>query len=267
MDTSTNTSFRNLPQGTGLYLSERNLQSDFPVLAHLFRPGQRVMDVGCGPGSITRGIAACVGPEGYVLGVDQDARLIEQAREHPHNPPQLCFEVQEATNLMGQDFDVVTASRLLLWVPDLNAVLESMLRVLKPGGLLVVLDNTARRITWTPELPESMQAYFSAYQAWRTAQGLNNQVADDLPDLLQELGCQDIQTLPSPEHTTRDHPLFEKRSGLWSPATSGRAMQVVQAGFFSEENRQQAEKDYRLWMQKAGQSITTHLATVVARKA
>ena len=61
-------------------LDRRTLQRDHRLLAALLRPGMAVLDVGCGTGAITAGIANAVGDSGYVVGVDRDGALLELAR-------------------------------------------------------------------------------------------------------------------------------------------------------------------------------------------
>src|SRR3982751_108959 len=64
-------------------LNRRTLDNDHRVLAAMLRPGLSVLDVGCGTGAITAGIARAVGPSGRAVGVDRDEAMLEIARrEH-----------------------------------------------------------------------------------------------------------------------------------------------------------------------------------------
>ena len=69
-----------MPSETAAILDRRSLARDHRRLAAMLRPGQRVLDVGCGTGAITRGIVEAVGPGGRVLGVDANRELIDAAR-------------------------------------------------------------------------------------------------------------------------------------------------------------------------------------------
>lgn len=68
-----------MPPGTEKLLDVRSLATDHAALAVLLRPGMTVLDVGCGTGAITRGIAHAVSPEGAVCGIDISAELIARA--------------------------------------------------------------------------------------------------------------------------------------------------------------------------------------------
>ena len=79
-------------------LNERTLEGDHRRLAELLAPGMRVLDAGCGTGSITAGIARRVGELGQVVGIDRDAVLFKQARTAFPDLANLEFEQAELRN-------------------------------------------------------------------------------------------------------------------------------------------------------------------------
>ncbi len=119
----------------------RRLASDAAFILPYLRAGLDVLDVGCGPGSITLGLAAKVAP-GRVLGVDLDNDRItiasRAAREAALDT--VTFQTGDAYNLPMAEpaFDVVFANGLLEHLPDPAAALREFVRVLKPGGLLAL---------------------------------------------------------------------------------------------------------------------------------
>jgi trans-aconitate 2-methyltransferase len=96
---------------------------------------ERVLDVGCGDGKITAGIAARL-PHGSVVGVDPSTDMIAFGRSHfVADHPNLSFEVGDATRLGFRDtFDVVVSFNALHWVPDQAAALECIRDALRPDG-------------------------------------------------------------------------------------------------------------------------------------
>src|SRR5437773_4787859 len=104
-----------MPDGTRAILDTRSLQADHRRLAALLRPGLTVLDVGCGTGAITRGIAEAVGRHGRAVGVDVNVSMIEKARVAHRGVPGLSFEVADVHALPSDGFDIVTAARVLQW--------------------------------------------------------------------------------------------------------------------------------------------------------
>lgn len=101
--------------------------------------GMRVLDVGCGPGSITVGLARELAP-GIVTGIDIEASQISTADELAENETQSNCNFQVANILElpfeNAEFDAVYGHTILMQFEDLNPVLTELWRVLKPGGLV-----------------------------------------------------------------------------------------------------------------------------------
>ncbi len=134
------------------------------LLPHL-RPGTRLLDVGCGPGSITLDLA---GRAGEVVGVDASAAVVQRARSAAaaKGEHRTRFEVAEATALPFADdsFDVTHAHQVLQHVTDPVAVLGEMARVTRPGGLVAVRDADFGAMTWAPDHP-GLTRWLALYRA------------------------------------------------------------------------------------------------------
>jgi len=142
------------------------LQRDHHVLAGLLRPGLSVLDIGCGTGAITSGIAEAVGPEGRVIGVDRDEGHLRLAREEHAALTNLRFEHGDATELRYRsEFDIVTAARTLQWIAQPERAVLGMKQAAKPGGILVVLDYSHSRNGWEPEPRTNLVVFIGHF--WR----------------------------------------------------------------------------------------------------
>jgi SAM-dependent methyltransferase len=252
-----------MPEGVSGILNARSLATAHRRLAELLRPGMRVLDVGCGTGAITRGIAEAVGPSGCVVGIDVHRGLVEQACRLHGDVAGLSFALGDVYTLPFHDaFDLVTAARLLQWLARPQDALRQMASAAAPGGRLVVLDYNHEKVAWEPDPPASMQEFYAAFLRWRAGAGMDNAIADHLPELFQQVGLQAIVTTPQHEVTRRADPDFETRIRIWAEVAASRGHQMVADGVIDEEGRAAAEADHRQWARTRAESQTLYLVAV-----
>jgi SAM-dependent methyltransferase len=121
------------------------------VVAAALAPGERVLDLACGTGCVTALVAAAVGAQGSVLGVDLSQRMVDAAQRAAL--PNTVFARMDAQLLALPDasFDVVLCSLGLMYLPDPAQALREACRVLRPGGRLVLSVWGERlRCGWAP---------------------------------------------------------------------------------------------------------------------
>ena len=120
-------------------LRRRNAETSAAYLLPHLEPGMRVLDFGCGPGTISVGLAKAVEP-GELCGVDMEASQIEIARAIAEAGGQrnAVFQTADATDLPFEDyyFDVAHCRAVLMHAPDTVAVLAEVRRVLKPEVII-----------------------------------------------------------------------------------------------------------------------------------
>lgn len=116
------------------------------ILPHL-TPTSKILDVGCGPGTITIGFATHV-PQGSVTGIDLAEEVLSQAREqlstHDPEPANVTFEVGNVVaglKYVDATFDAVFTNQVLIHIPDPVAALREMRRVCKPGGFVACREG------------------------------------------------------------------------------------------------------------------------------
>ncbi len=125
------------------------------LLPHL-RPGLDLLDVGCGPGNLTRDLAARVAP-GRVVGLDAAADVIAtaQADADAAGDERVTFTAGDvyALDLPDASFDVVHAHQVLQHLSDPVGALRELRRVVRPDGLVAVRDGDYAAMVWAPSDP------------------------------------------------------------------------------------------------------------------
>lgn len=150
-------------------------------------PGDRVLDVGCGGGYLARTLAATVGPDGRITGIDPSAAAVSYAR---HRAPANCsfaVGVAQGLELPDRSFDVVTSTLAAHHIPDEEraAAFAEMFRVLRPGGALLAADFRPGGRRHTPHAFASAKRHGSAVplEELATAAGFRIEARGELPVL------------------------------------------------------------------------------------
>jgi ubiquinone/menaquinone biosynthesis C-methylase UbiE len=158
--------------------------------------GQRVLDVGCGLGQLTRDIARQVGPQSAVIGVERSADQLAQARQLAERAGETSlveFRAGEAIRLplTGAEwgtFDVAHARFLLEHVTDPAAVVREMVRAVRPGGRIILQDDAHDTLRLWPE-PPGFGRLWSNYMRTYDRVGSDPLVGHRLVSLLVEAGA------------------------------------------------------------------------------
>jgi arsenite methyltransferase len=150
-----------------LYLTRDVIAQRLETLRQLnLLSGERVLDIGCGPGFLCESVAEIVGRHGAVVGIDISTDLIDLCnRRKP--APWLSYAIGDATKVAQADasFDVVVCTQVAEYVPDVDRVLSEAFRVLKPGGRTVFVATDWDTVVWHSENPERMASVMKSWEA------------------------------------------------------------------------------------------------------
>jgi arsenite methyltransferase len=133
------------------------------LAALALEPGERVLDIGCGPAYLAAEMAEAVGAEGFVLGVDPSPAMLAIAARRAS--PGMELAEGHALSLPSPDasFDAAVSTQVYEYVEDIAGALVEARRVLKPGGRLLILDTDWDSIVWRSGDDERMARVLRAW--------------------------------------------------------------------------------------------------------
>ena len=138
------------------------------------RPGMRILDLGCGPGSITLDLTERVGPGGQVVGVDlsEDAVAAARSAAIARRDEVTRFIVGDlfTLDLEPDSFDIVHAHQVLQHVPDPVAAIKAMAHFCAPGGIVVARDADYGAMAWSPDF-DGLDLWHTTYCAGARSTG------------------------------------------------------------------------------------------------
>jgi ubiquinone/menaquinone biosynthesis C-methylase UbiE len=173
----------------------RTADNSAAYLLPLLAPGMDLLDVGCGPGTITVDLATRVAP-GRTVGIDSAPAAVDEARRLQANlqgDAPVAFQVADVMSggFPERSFDVVHAHQVLQHVPDPVGVLRQMGRLCRPGGVVAARDSDYEAMTWFPANPE-LDAWLDLYRQVARANGGEPDAGRHLVDWARQAGFDDV---------------------------------------------------------------------------
>jgi SAM-dependent methyltransferase len=161
----------------------RTAENSAAYLLPLLRPGMRILDVGCGPGTLTVDLAGRVSP-GAAVGLDIAGEVLEEARAHAReraaaNVTFVQGDVRTAAP-DGAPFDVVHAHQVLQFLVDPVDALRAMGRLAGEGGIVAVREGDWSTMAWAPDDPR-LDRWLAVYRAVMARNGGNSTAGRRLP--------------------------------------------------------------------------------------
>lgn len=214
------------------------------------KPGLDVLDVGCGPGTITADLAALVAP-GRVTAVDAAEDVLDKARavaaERGLENVEFAVADVHALDFPDDSFDVVHAHQVLQHVGDPVRALGEMRRVCRPGGVVAARDSDYGAFTWYPASP-ALDRWLELYRRVARGNGGEPDAGRRLFAWARQAGFTDVTTTAGTWcFATPDERAWW--SGLWADRTteSVYAKLALDGGYATPEALVEIARAWREW--------------------
>lgn len=234
--------------------SQRTAANSAGYLLGSLQPSMHILDVGCGPGSITVDLAALV-PEGQVVGVECFPEVLESARtlaaDRGGGVKNIRFETGDihALDFPDDTFDVAHAHQVLQHVTDPVQALREMRRVVKPGGLVAVRETDFSIVTWYPDT-EGLSAWRKLYIQVARSNGGEPNAGRRLHAWARQAGF-DRSGISATASTWCYNTADERAwwSSLWADRTSksSYAQSAIEKGFATEDDLNRIAQAWQQW--------------------
>jgi arsenite methyltransferase len=148
------------------------------------RKGERVLDIGSGPGLLAYDIATLVGRDGHVCGIDISEAMLTMSRKRCADLRWAEFQRADATNLPYPDdsFDAAVSTQVYEYVTDIPVALAELYRVVRPGGRAAILDTDYGSLVIHTEDEARMERVLSAWNEHFVHAGLPRTLSRQLRD-------------------------------------------------------------------------------------
>ena len=228
--------------------------------------GATVLDVGCGPGNLTAGIAELVHP-GSVIGIDVASDVIEMAKAEFASSC-IGFEVADiySLNYPDEQFDVVHAHQVLQHLGNPIAALHEMKRVAKMGGFVAVRDSDYGEMTWSPD-DAMLDRWLDLYQQIARRNGAEPNAGRHLGDWARSVGFDEVHVSISEWNFVSE----DDRNwwgNLWADRViqSQFAVQGIKYGLTASAELEEISLAFRKWAESPTGCFVVKHGEVLARK-
>ena len=250
-------------------LQRRSVELNAGYLLPHLRPGMRLLDVGCGPGTISVGLANAIDP-GELRGIDIEESQVTMARQAAEDGGHrnARFQTASATSLPFEDdsFDVAHFHAVLMHVPDTGSVLRETLRVLKPGGLIAGREMIGAGSCLEPET-EGLRGAWQAFMRLVQANGGHPDMGKQLKQTFLDAGFGEVRASASFDcYSDREEIAFFHGLAIgwfFSPDTVNAA---CAAGLATREQFDAWRVEIDAWSRQPGAFAATAFGEAIGRK-
>lgn len=228
----------------------RTVQNSAEYVLPYLHLGMTVLDLGCGPGTITTGLAELVTP-GTVIAADIDPGILARAAEYAASQGVATIDFRLTSgydlDLDDDSVDLAHAHQVLQHVSDPVAVLCELRRVVRPGGIIAIRESDYGAFTWHPA-SEGLERWLELYVRAARANDGEPYAGRHLLAWAHQAGLSDVQATSS----TKTYVAGESArwwAGVWAERirASAVATQLLESGWASEADLDEISQAWLRW--------------------
>ncbi len=213
-----------------------------------FRRGDRLLDLGCGPGFLSFDLAELVGPDGSVLALDNSERFVGHLRDQAdvRGLDWIRAEVADVRGLEYQEasLDGAITRWVLMFIADAEQAIAGVARALRPGGTFAVMEYVQFTSMSLWPSGEGFRRIYDAVHELIARSGGDADFGGRVPELMHGAGFEIVEVFPILRVGRPGTPLWE-----WLEATNENHLNLVKAELVSAS---ELESYYREWEQMSG---------------
>ena len=254
---------------TARFFAERTADTHAQFLLEYLVPGMALLDGGCGPGTITKGLAEIVVP-GRVVGVDREQSQIALAQHLTHGYPTIEFRTDDLCSLTADDesFDVVFVHGVLEHIAFPEKAISEIHRVLRPGGLVGSRHTDLGGFLLEPT-PEPLGKFSQLFIELMQRNGGDPHCGRRQPGLFREAGFELLKVSASYDCWTADADSTRRNAHFLSElcGESEFSDQLVEYGLADRRVLDQLASAFRVWGEMPEAFAAEAWGEIVAKKA
>lgn len=222
------------------------------------RPGARAFELACGPQGVLELLSDRVGPSGTVVGLDNDEGFVASARKYIAEQRLTNVEVMQgdarATNLPKESFDVVFCRLLLVNIPRPEQVVEEMVSLLRPGGVIASYEADYLSHRCDPPSP-AWDRLFEIFQAYARAKGIDLFVGRRLHRMLRDAGIVELEVKP----VINVYPHGHHRRSVFLDFVQNVRDVLVREGFAKDEELNELTQELKRHIDDPDTLVVSHI--------
>ena len=236
-----------------------SLLNEGSLRAIRLRGGERILDVGSGLGQLSRELARAVGQGGRVVAVERDPEQLEQALRLAGEEELVEFRLGDAIDLPltpeeWGSFDIAHTRFLLEHVSRPDAVVQAMVRAVRPGGRVILEDDDHDLLRLWPEVPSFdrlWRAYLHAYDQL----GNDPYVGRRLVTMLRDAGSEPTRTDMLFFGSCSGSPSFDAFVGNFVGIVEGAQDAILTASSLDADELRNGLEDFKAWGRQPGAAL------------